>query len=229
MTAATRGRSSSRWQAPVLTLLAVGVAIGFCFPRAGAFLVVNDSFTHADLAVVLSGLPTARTFGASDLYRQGKVDQVLVIPEPPNKIEGEGVSDQIKAQLVALKLVDPALPQWAQRILVATGVPKKKIIMLPRFADGTMTEARLVRNFLERHPPHSLVLVTSKSASRRARFIFRHVFAGTPVAILSSPTPYDPFEATRWWAQPRNALTVVMEYEKLLTNAITLTLGKNWR
>lgn len=195
-------------------------------PRAGAFLVVEDPFSHADVALVLSGLPVSRAFAARDLYRQGRVEEIWVIPEPANKIEGEVVSNQVTGELVQLGLLDPGLPQWSTRILAATGVPAARIVMLPEPANGTIVEARRIRAFLRSRPPRSMVLITSQSASRRARMIFRRVLRSTPVQIFSYPTPYDTFQADRWWVQPRNALTVVTEYQKLLTNALTLAFRR---
>ena len=191
--------------------------------------MAEDPFTDADIALVLSGLPTSRAFAASDLYLQGRVDEVWVIPEPPNKVEGEVVNDQLKEELIKRGLLDPTLPQWAERILMATGVPKSKIVVLPDSANGTIKEAPEVRAMLKLRLPTRLVLVTSKSASRRARYVFRHFFKNSNVQVLSYPTPYDPFEPHRWWSQPRNALTVVMEYEKFLANIVTLAWGRQER
>ena len=186
--------------------------------------MAQDPFDHAEIALVLSGLPISRSFAARDLYRQGRVEQIVVIPEPPNKIEGEMIGDQVKEELIQRRLVDPALPQWAERILVATGVPKSKLVVLPHPVHGTILEAKAVRAWFHDRLPHRLVVITSKSASRRARVIFRHEFRKDHVQIVAYPTPYDSFEPHQWWAQPRNALTVVTEYEKLLTNLLTLTL-----
>ncbi len=226
--ARSHGQHGRLWWWLLATLVA-GVGAAGVFFSAGEFLVAEDHFSHADVALVLSGLPISRAFAASDLYRQGRVEQVWAIPEPPNKIEGEGVTDQVKDELIALKLFDPSLPQWSERILVATGVPREHIVMLPTFANGTIGEARLVATFLRGRSPHSLALITSKSASRRARFIFRRVLKKTRVQIFSAPTPYDSFESTRWWSRPRNALTVVTEYQKFLANALTLTFGLDRR
>jgi uncharacterized SAM-binding protein YcdF (DUF218 family) len=88
--------------------------------------------------------------------------------------------------------------------------------------DGTIHEARYVRESLRGRLPRRLALITSKSASRRARYIFRRVFRKDGVTILSSPTPYDGFQADRWWTQPHNALTVVTEYQKFLVNVLSL-------
>lgn len=217
---------SPAWRAIRRTAMALALAgllaVGIFLPRAGAFLAVKDEFTWADVAVVLSGLPISRAFAAHDLYVQGRVGEIIIIPEPPEKIEGELVKDRVKDQLVALGLFDPTLPQWSERILVALGVPRSEITVLPEPAHGTIVEAQRIRAFVERRHPHSLVIVTSKSASRRARFIFRRVLRNTDVRILAYPTPYDSFEPDAWWTRPRNALTVLTEYEKFLVNALTL-------
>ena len=203
----------------------VAVAAGAWGVReAGRFLVVRDTFDQADVALVLSGLPTSRALAARDLYRAGRVREILVIPEPPHQVEGEGISADALAELTRLGLVDPNRPQWAQRVLVAAGVPRSSITVMPKAVDGTIGEAERVRSFLGGRLPQRLVLVTSRSASRRARLIFRRVFRKDGVQVLSAPTPYDVFEPDRWWSQPRNALNVVTEYQKLLINALTLLL-----
>ncbi len=201
-----------------LSLFAVSglLAGGFFFPRAGEFLVVEDRFTHGETALMLSGDPVHRALAVRDLYRQGKIDRILIIPEPPDPVEGE---------LARLGLLDPKLPPWSERILVASGVPRANIAFLPEPADGTLREALLVRKSLKGKPPKSLVLVTSKFASRRARFIFRHLLKHEKVTVFVYPNPHDPSVADRWWSQPRNALHVVVEYQKFLTNGIQLALG----
>ena len=210
----------------ILACCVGAAALIWGIPHAGEFLVVEDRFSRADVGLVLSGLPISRSFAARDLYEAGRIAGIIVIPEPPNKIEGELVNDQARQELVELGLVDPTLPQWSERILVATGVPRSRIAMLPEPANGTIVEADRVRAFLQGALPSSLVVITSKSASRRARLIFRHVFKHDHVQVFAYPTPYDPFEPRTWWAQPRNALTVVTEYQKLLANILTLALGR---
>lgn len=202
---------SSKVTLGVIAILLAGVLF---FPWAGQFIVAEDQFTHADTALILSGDPIRRALAARDLYQQERVGRILVIPEPPDRVEGE---------LVKLGMVDPALPPLSERILVAAGVPREKISFLPEPADGTIVEARRVRKFFDGQPPQRLVIITSKFASRRACFIFRQVLRD--VEIYCSPTPYDPFEPSRWWSKPRNALFVVMEYQKFLVNAFTLAFG----
>lgn len=200
----------------IVVLLVSVVAETLLFFRAGRFLVAEDPVAHAEVGLILSGDPVRRALGARDLYRQGRVERILVIPEPPNQVAGE---------LIKLGLMDPKLPPLSMQILVASGVPRERITFLPEPADGTIAEALRVRRFLNGQFPPRLVVITSKFASRRACFIFRWVLY--QVEIFCSPTAYDPFESNRWWKQPRNALVVVMEYQKLLVNTATLVVG--WR
>lgn len=184
------------------------------FPRAGQFIVAEDQFAFADTALVLSGEPVSRALAARDLYRQGRIGKILVLPEPFNPVT---------EQLVKLGLADLNLPPISERILVASGVPQEKIFFLPEPADGTIVEAQRVRRFFDGQSPQRLAVITSKFASRRACFIFRQVLRN--MEIYCSPSPYDPFDPDRWWSKPRSALVVVMEYQKFLANAFTLAFG----
>ena len=207
---------SSRIGLSVVAVLLVSILAGvLLLPRAGRFIVAEDQFAHADTALILSGDPIRRALAARDLYLQGRIKQILVIPEPPDRVDEE---------LVNLGLEDPTLPPLSERILMASGVPREKISFLPEPADGTIVEAHLAQRFLNGRPPQRLAVITSKFASRRACFVFRRVLK--TIEIFCSPTPYDSFEPDRWWKQPRNALFVVMEYQKFLANAFTLALGR---
>ena len=197
----------------VFALSLVGGALWF--PHAGQFLVDGDAFDHAEIALVLSGESIGRSLAARDLYRQGKVDRIVVVPDPVGRTQ---------AELVRLGLADSKHPQWAERILLASGVPPSNVTFLPEPVDGTIVEALRVREFLRGRFPKRLVVVTSRLASRRACYIFRHIFRDESVTIICSPTPYDSCEPDRWWAHPRTALYVLMEYQKFLVNALTLAL-----
>ena len=206
----------------ILLLLALGAGALF-FPQAGRFLIVEERVTQADIALIPSGDPIGRSLGARDLYQRARIGRVLVIPEftnPPNP------------ELVKLGLVTqgPSLPQWSERILIASGVPRETLFFL-KPVDGTINEAVQVRRYLRENrfvdgkTPVRLVLVTSRCSSRRARFIFQWILRDERVEVLSSPTPYDSYQPDRWWEKPRQALLVAMEYQKGLLNFLTLLLG----
>ncbi len=202
--------AKARWTILFLTIIGGG---SLFFAEAGNLLVVEDRFPHAEMALILSGEAASRALAARDLYRAGKIDQILIIPDPPSPVNGE---------LVKLGLVDPALPSLSERILTASGIPRAKIVFLPHPVDGTIEEALQVRRYFKGRSPHRLVVVTSRFASRRARFIFRQVLKDHNVEVLVVPTPYDSFKPDRWWLHPRNALHVVMEYLKFIPNGWTL-------
>lgn len=213
---AARDGRVKRWVGAILLMGVVAGALGV--PNAGWWLIAEDPFSHADVAVVLSGEPLTRSLAARDLYQQGRVDRILVIPDPPRSL-------LIEAELVKLGLSDRNPTPGSERILLASGVPRARITFLPEPADGTIVEATHVRRFLKEHPSKSLVIVTARASSRRARFIFRRILTREGIQVWSFPTRYEAFEPARWWAQPRNALRVVTEYQKFLVNALTLTVG----
>ncbi len=194
----------------------LGAGIVYAISHAADFLIVRDPVAHAELAVVLSGDPIRRALAARDLYQQGRVDRIWVIPEPP---------DPADAELIRLGLLKPDLPPWPVRILAAAGVPADRVRLLAEPADGTIMEARQIRAALSGHPPATLAIITAKTASRRARLIFRRILHPLHVAVSVYPTPHDPFQPDRWWTRPKHALSVVMEYLKLGSNLLTLSLS----
>ena len=207
----------------LLLLLALPLAV-VGFLQAGHWLIDDDTVEQADVAVVLSGDPVRRSLAARDLYKQGRVRRILVIPEP---------GDPIEKELEALGLRHPGQPQWSEQVLLASGVPKSQVAFLPQPVDGVINEAVQVRQFLkdgtagEDSLPRSLAVITSKFASRRSCWAFERIFASDSVQINCHPTPYDGFQAERWWAKPRNALMVTMEYQKLVVNAVSLLLNRH--
>ena len=217
-----RSKAGRFLTAGAAVLLIAGTAVAV--PQAGRFLIADDPFQQADAALVLSGDAVRRTLAARDLYRQGRVKRILIIPEPPPSAADRAA----EVELIRLGLKErPAAsaPSLPERILTASGIPQSAFTVLSAPADGTIVEALRVRRFLHGRCPPTLVLITSKASSRRARFIFRFVLSHEPVTVLSHPTSYDAFKADQWWSPPKNALTVVTEYQKLIANGVTLMLG----
>src|SRR5205823_12945157 len=134
------------------------------------------------------------------------------------------MSPPLERELLALKLVEPNLGQPEARVVLASGVPSAAVTVLPAPADGTIEEAKRVRTFLRADGARSIVVITSKFASRRACFIFRRVMEAN-VRVACAASPLDPFEPAVWWQHPRDALYVLLEYEKFAANAVTLLAG----
>jgi uncharacterized SAM-binding protein YcdF (DUF218 family) len=193
----------------------LAVAVG-ALRYAGEFLVRRDAFGDADVAVVLSGEPGTRTLAARDLYRERRVRRIVVIPEAQR-------NDATRRELEALGITPP--PPLPPRILLASGIPPAAFDVLPEPIDGTIEEARRIKRHLEGTVAPRIAVITSKFASRRACLIFRRVLRDREIFCL--PTPYDPFEPREWWRQPRDALNVVVEYQKLAANALMLLVSRS--
>ena len=71
--------------------------------------------------------------------------------------------------------------------------------------------------FLDRYRIRSVVLVTTRSHSTRARKILARISAGR-IAIISRPSRYDTFDPESWWRSRRDAKEVLAEYEKLVNH-----------
>jgi uncharacterized SAM-binding protein YcdF (DUF218 family) len=213
---ADRRRRAARWLTiAVVTVALCGLFVWVAGSYAGTFLVLDQRFDTADIALVLSGDPVVRTLAARDLFREARVRRIVVIPEPPR-------GARIEAAMATLNLADSRI-SIAEQILIASGVPASAVAFLPEPADGTIVEARRVKQFLKGAPaPRRIALVSSKFSSRRACFIFRQVLKD--VEIVCAPSSYDAFDAHVWWKPPRNALNVVMEYQKFIANVLTLML-----
>jgi uncharacterized SAM-binding protein YcdF (DUF218 family) len=83
--------------------------------------------------------------------------------------------------------------------LVAAGVARKRIVMLPRRVFRTRDEAEAVREWAPRHGVRSVMVVTSAYHTRRALDTFRNMLAGTGIAVGVYPAGLSNVEPDRWW------------------------------
>jgi vancomycin permeability regulator SanA len=88
--------------------------------------------------------------------------------------------------------------------LIERGVPKDKIVRVSHNAGNTREEAQaLAQQALERKW-RSVIVVTSNYHTRRARYIFLHVFPSQTLVRVSGSHDGD-FDPEHWW-QARNSL-----------------------
>ncbi len=83
--------------------------------------------------------------------------------------------------------------------LVAAGVAKERIVMLPRRVFRTRDEAEAVREWAGPHGVRSVMVVTSAYHTRRALDTFRNLLAGTGIAIGVYPAGLSNVDPPRWW------------------------------
>jgi uncharacterized SAM-binding protein YcdF (DUF218 family) len=82
--------------------------------------------------------------------------------------------------------------------LVERAVPKDKILRVSHQAENTREEAEALRQQVVDRKWRSVIVVTSNYHTRRARYIFTHVFPPT-VAVRVSGAKDGDFDPDSWW------------------------------
>lgn len=176
---------------------------------AGHILVQSDpvDYTKPTDVIILMGSIPDRTLGAFELASQFDNARIYIVKSGMNAIEllnERGVDIANYADLAAGALVD--LGYDADRVTVIDGA-----------AESTIDEARILRDFLVQHGhADNLVVVTSKYHSRRSNLIFSHVLKDLAIDVHVYSTPYDSFDADRWFLNREDIQSVIYEHIKLL-------------
>jgi uncharacterized SAM-binding protein YcdF (DUF218 family) len=190
----------------ILSVLLLG---RLSLPTLGNYLVAEDEPQPSDIIVLLMGSGPDRMLGAVELYQSGYADEILMVR---NMVRGY---DLVVSQGVKISH-DTDI---AKEVAVQLGVPAEKITVLPGDALSTQDEAIQVREYLKSEPDiDSLIIVTSKSHSGRAKKIFVKAMSSLDreINVLSCPTEYDDFNAEKWWQNREDLKRGVLEYFKLM-------------
>jgi uncharacterized SAM-binding protein YcdF (DUF218 family) len=147
---------------------------------AGEEWIVEDPLEHADAIIVLSddNYYADRAAHAADLYRHGMAPYLIASGRKLRPYAGV-------AELMEHDLVERA-------------VPKDKILRVSHQAENTREEAEALRQQVVDRKWRSVIVVTSNYHTRRARYIFTHVFPPT-VAVRVSGAKDGDFDPDSWW------------------------------
>lgn len=205
---AHRSRLTRRWALlGCLAVLAAGLALasGWVLPFVGSVLVTEDTPRPVDAIVVLLGSPD-RTLEGIELYRAGYA-RLLVLTKgtPPTGHE--------ELRQSGFRMPEPH--ELNVRAALTLGVPEHAIALLSERAANTREEAALIEKFVRDQGLHSLIVVTSRSHTRRARLLFGEALDGR-VTVAVRPSRFDSFTPQRWWRSPKHRWEVASEYQKLL-------------
>jgi uncharacterized SAM-binding protein YcdF (DUF218 family) len=147
---------------------------------AGGLCVVEDVLAKSDALVVLSddNFHAERSARAAELFRAGWAPRIVA----------SGRRLRPYATVAELMAHD----------LTERGIPKDAIIRFPQNGENTREEAQALLPLAVEHKWNRLIIVTSNYHTRRARYIFQHVFpAAIEVRIASArDSDYDP---DNWW------------------------------
>lgn len=193
-----------RYIAVAAVLLAAVLSGVFAFRNAGRWLIHEDSLSHGDVILVLSGSMPYRVEEAADVYRAGYAPQIwLTHPVSP------------AAELRAMGIPYESEEDYETAVLIKRGVLAAAIRVLPAQIVNTEDELQEAGNEMEREGKSTIIIVTSMQHTRRTSVLWRDLFGSYPRAIVHG-APEDPFDAAHWWRNTRDSLAVVREYLGLL-------------
>ncbi len=172
----------------------------------GGFLIVEDDSVHSDAIVVLhTGVEYfPRLIEAADLYNKGAADWIV--------IDGNRKTDVLRD--LERKGFEACCPWYENsiRILSLFDVPREKVIAISaEDAYDTVSEAEAVGKELVEKGFASVIITTSKSHTRRARFIWETMYKGR-LSVHAKAAGTDPFDPASWWTDGRQIRWVLAEY-----------------
>jgi uncharacterized SAM-binding protein YcdF (DUF218 family) len=148
--------------------------------------IVEDALSRADAIIVLSddNFYADRAAHAADLYRHGMAP--IVVASGRRLRPNAGIAELMEHDLIE------------------RGVPKDKILRLSHNAENTREEAETTAQQARERKWRSVIVVTSNYHTRRARYIFSHVFPPQTLVRVSG-APDGDFDPEHWW-QTRKSL-----------------------
>jgi uncharacterized SAM-binding protein YcdF (DUF218 family) len=153
---------------------------------AGETWIVEDPLEKSDAIVVLSddNFYADRAARAADLFRHGMAPVVVASGRRLRPYAG--------------------IAELMEHDLIERGVPKDRIVRVSHNAENTREEAQAMAQQATQHKWRSVIVVTSNYHTRRARYIFLHVFPQQAVVRVTGAHDGD-FDPEHWW-QTRKSL-----------------------
>jgi uncharacterized SAM-binding protein YcdF (DUF218 family) len=169
-----------------------------------------------DVIVVSMAAARADAFEAAALYQAGVSRRLLLPYWQPDPLD-------VELQRMGV----PYLPvtELSQAILEHSGVPHDAIEVWHEPIDGLNAEVASIGHALRTQPPRSLLYVTARSHTRRARWLLGRVLSPETAISVRGPRR-DSFDPATWWQSRGSGREVAMEYLRWIN---TFVLGDFWR
>ena len=182
----------------IASLFLVTFSLGLYFVRHPIFRfaaeswIIEDPLEKADVIIVLSddNFYADRATRAAELFREGKASFVVASGRRLRPSAG--------------------IAELMEHDLVERGVPKDKILRVAQGGDSTREEAEALAKLAKTKKWHKAIVVTSNYHTRRARYIFRHVFP-QDIEIRVAGARDGDFDPENWWEKPKSAKLFVRE------------------
>lgn len=184
------------------------VLAGGCLFGAGRALYAEDPLRTADAIFVLSGSNADRWLEATDLYGEGIAPVIYL---------SLGGMDGGQRALTERGVKMPNGAEIARGVMLQLGLPPEAIVIPPRQHDNTAQEASTVRELSASRRWRTVIVVTSRFHTRRARFAMRRTLSGTGVDVIMRASRYDGFSPDHWWRSRSDVRMVLFEMPKLIS------------
>jgi uncharacterized SAM-binding protein YcdF (DUF218 family) len=208
-----RSRRSGRFRFVLaFVVVAALVAVMSAARSLGHLLHHEDPLDRADAIFVLGGSWLARTAEGGDLYLEGRAPLVVLSRELPDYGE-----EALRARGIDV----PGVTDVQVRALVGMGVPRQAIeIIEPQ--EATATEAARIAQLAAARGWRTIIVVTDKLHTARARLVISRHLEGTGARVLMRGSRYDPADVDHWWRRRTDLRYALFESQKLLAYAIGL-------
>ena len=211
---AAAGPDSSAVKRPLLRIVLRFLAIAallllafsvYALPRLGRFLVAEDPLTKADAIYVLSGARFERLLEAIDLYKEGWAPKIVLL---------QGVYDWGEVELIEKGVSYEKESEIQVNLGVTLGVPRDAFIVLGQ-QDSTHEEAMTLLGQARLHHWSTVIVVTSKQHTRRARMEMNRTAAGEGLKIIMRASRHDRSDVDRWWSTRGTIRFTLFETQRL--------------
>lgn len=188
----------------ILFVLPILLGLAYLALRGlGAYLIVADPLERSEAVVVLSGGGVPRLEEAGRLYKEEMVDK-FILTETGNMLAGYDQTYSYNEKLIILDM----------------DIPPTAIFITEEHAKNTYAEAVAVKDLMQKNRFRSAVVITDPYHTRRARLIFREVFAGSEMTVRIWPVTSHWYKSSTWFLRPAGWSATISEYIRLAANRL---------
>ncbi len=190
----------------LLTVILLTVFSRHILTAAGQWLVVSDAPSRVEAIVVLNtGVEIyPRLIQAAELYNAGYAGKIVINGNRKTEVLRELEARGYRSCCT-----------WSEnsiRVLNLGGVPRERVISISaEDAYDTVSEAKIVGRAVIEAGINRIILATSKYHTRRARFIWRQMYAGR-LKIRAVAAQSDLYNPEGWWHEGRQIRWLLAEY-----------------
>ncbi len=173
--------------------------------RLGPWLVVADPIGKADAVFVLGGTMYERPLEAVELYKEGWAPRIYLF----RQVADWGEQLLVERNMAYTREVDLQI-----EVMGRLGVPREAIGILDE-ANSTADEAADVQRLVTHEKFSSVIIITSKQHTRRARLAMNRRLAPGGVQVIVRPSRFDRTDVDRWWANRSTLRFTLFETQRL--------------